>query len=89
MKNEQELMQYLSDMDQLAYVRPLILDDGDGKGCVLWRSTTEPDCVSPLQQTEAWDFANVPLTGKMLHGEVRAATLLQNSIHSLLTGRED
>lgn len=26
-------MSYLSDMDQLAYARPLILDDGDGKGC--------------------------------------------------------
>ena len=33
MKNEAELMSYLCDMDQLAYVRPLILDDGDGKGC--------------------------------------------------------
>ena len=33
MKNEAELMSYLSDMDQLAYVRPLILDDGDGRNC--------------------------------------------------------
>lgn len=32
MKNEAEYMQYLADMDQLAYARSVIIDDGNGRG---------------------------------------------------------